>query len=30
MGVCKEDMFLVGQLLGEKTVLNEFFGYMFH
>ena len=23
MGVCKEDMFLVGQLL-EKTVLNEF------
>ena len=28
MGVCKEDMFLVGQLLGEKTVLNEFFGYM--
>ena len=28
MGVCKEDMFLVGQLLGEKTVLNEFIGYM--
>ena len=28
IGVCKEDMFLVGQLLGEKTVLNEFFGYM--
>jgi CNT family concentrative nucleoside transporter len=28
MGVCKEDMFLVGQLLGEKTVLNEFVGYM--
>ena len=24
MGVCKEDMFLVGQLLGEKTVLNDF------
>ncbi len=23
MGVCKEDMFLVGQLLGEKTILNE-------
>jgi CNT family concentrative nucleoside transporter len=28
MGVCREDMFLVGQLLGEKTVLNEFVGYM--
>ena len=28
IGVSKEDMFLVGQLLGEKTVLNEFFGYM--
>ena len=28
MGVCQEDMFLVGQLLGEKTVLNEFVGYM--
>jgi CNT family concentrative nucleoside transporter len=28
IGVCKEDMFLVGQLLGEKTVLNEFVGYM--
>ncbi len=27
MGVCKEDMFLVGQLLGEKTVLNEFIAY---
>lgn len=27
MGVCKEDMFLVGQLLGEKIVLNEFVGY---
>ena len=28
MGVCAEDMFLVGQLLGEKTVLNEFVGYI--
>ena len=28
MGVCKEDMFLVGQLLGEKTVLNEFVAYI--
>ena len=28
MGVCREDMFLVGELLGEKTVLNEFVGYM--
>ena len=28
MGVCREDMFLVGQLLGERTVLNEFVGYM--
>ena len=28
IGVCKEDMFLVGQLLGEKTVLNEFIGYV--
>ena len=28
MGVCKEDMFLVGQLLGEKTVLNEFVLYV--
>jgi concentrative nucleoside transporter, CNT family len=28
MGVCKEDMFLVGQLLGEKTVLNEFVAYV--
>ena len=27
-GVCKEDMFLVGQLLGEKTVLNEFVAYV--
>ena len=28
MGICKEDMFLVGQLLGEKTVLNEFVAYV--
>ncbi|MDG2058997.1 MAG: nucleoside transporter C-terminal domain-containing protein [Flavobacteriales bacterium] len=28
MGVCREDMFLVGQLLGEKTVLNEFVAYV--
>lgn len=28
MGVCKQDMFLVGQLLGEKTVLNEFVAYV--
>ncbi|MBK5286078.1 MAG: Na+ dependent nucleoside transporter [Bacteroidia bacterium] len=28
MGVCKEDMVLVGQLLGEKTVLNEFVAYV--
>lgn len=28
IGVCKEDMFLVGQLLGEKTVLNEFVAYI--
>ena len=28
MGVCKEDMFLVGQLLGEKTILNEFVLYV--
>jgi CNT family concentrative nucleoside transporter len=27
IGVCKEDMFLVGQLLGEKTILNEFIAY---
>jgi CNT family concentrative nucleoside transporter len=27
MGVCKEDMVLVGQLLGEKTILNEFVAY---
>jgi concentrative nucleoside transporter, CNT family len=28
IGVCKEDMLLVGQLLGEKTVLNEFNAYI--
>ena len=28
IGVCKEDMFLVGQLLGEKTILNEFVAYV--
>ena len=28
IGVCTEDMFLVGQLLGEKTVLNEFVAYV--
>jgi len=28
MGVCKEDMILVGQLLGEKTILNEFVAYI--
>lgn len=28
VGVCSEDMVLVGQLLGEKTVLNEFIAYM--
>jgi CNT family concentrative nucleoside transporter len=27
MGVCTEDMVLVGQLLGEKTILNEFVAY---
>jgi concentrative nucleoside transporter, CNT family len=27
VGVCSEDMVLVGQLLGEKTVLNEFYAY---
>lgn len=27
MGVCSEDMVLVGQLLGEKTILNEFVAY---
>ncbi|MDA9563103.1 Na+ dependent nucleoside transporter [Flavobacteriales bacterium] len=28
MGVPKEDMILVGQLIGEKTVLNEFVAYL--
>ena len=28
IGVCKEDMILVGQLLGEKTILNEFYAYV--
>jgi len=28
VGVCKEDMYLVGQLLGEKTILNEFVAYV--
>ena len=28
MGVCKQDMVLVGQLLGEKTILNEFVAYI--
>lgn len=27
MGVPSEDIFLVGQLLGEKTILNEFYAY---
>lgn len=27
MGVAREDIFLVGQLLGEKTILNEFYAY---
>ena len=27
IGVCQEDMLLVGQLLGEKTILNEFIAY---
>jgi CNT family concentrative nucleoside transporter len=27
MGVAIEDIFLVGQLLGEKTILNEFYAY---
>ena len=27
MGVAKEDVILVGQLLGEKTILNEFVAY---
>lgn len=28
MGVCKEDIYLVGQLLGEKIILNEFVAYV--
>ena len=28
LGVCKQDMVLVGQLLGEKTILNEFVAYV--
>lgn len=28
MGVASEDMILVGQLLGEKTILNEFVAYV--
>ena len=28
MGVCKQDMVLVGPLLGEKTILNEFVAYV--
>lgn len=28
MGVAKEDVVLVGQLLGEKTILNEFVAYV--
>lgn len=28
MGVCPEDIVLVGQLLGEKTILNEFVAYV--
>ncbi len=28
MGVAKEDIVLVGQLLGEKTILNEFVAYV--
>lgn len=27
IGVCSEDAVLVGQLLGEKTILNEFYAY---
>lgn len=27
LGVASEDMILIGQLLGEKTILNEFFAY---
>ncbi len=28
IGVCKEDIALVAQLLGEKTILNEMIGYI--
>ena len=28
IGVCKEDILFVGQLLGEKTVINEFNAYI--
>lgn len=28
LGVCTEDALLVGQLLGEKTILNEFYAYV--
>ena len=28
LGVCKEDIVLIGQLLGEKTILNEFVAYV--
>lgn len=28
MGVASEDIVLVGQLLGEKTILNEFYAYV--
>lgn len=27
LGICKDDMVYVGQLLGEKTILNEFVAY---
>jgi len=27
IGICSEDMILVGQLLGEKTILNEYVAY---
>jgi len=28
LGVCSQDIMLVGQVIGEKTVLNEFFAYV--
>ncbi len=28
MGICSQDIVLVGQLLGEKTILNEFVAYV--